>query len=69
LIRADGAGASHGLLDWLTEQNQLRGRHVEYSIGFALTETLRQAVMLVPDTVWMPTVECVPEVTSPNSPD
>ena len=38
LIRADGAGASHGLLDWLTEQNQLRGRGVEYSIGFALTE-------------------------------
>jgi hypothetical protein len=26
LIRADGAGASHGLLDWLTAQNQIRGR-------------------------------------------
>src|SRR5271163_750628 len=25
LIRADGAGASHGLLDWLTAQNQIRG--------------------------------------------
>jgi len=28
LIRSDGAGASHKLLDWLTEQNQVRGRSV-----------------------------------------
>ena len=26
LVRADGAGASHGLLDWLTAQNLVRGR-------------------------------------------
>ena len=26
LIRADGAGATHELLDWLTEQGQVRGR-------------------------------------------
>ena len=57
LIRADGAGASHGLLDWLTEQNQLRGRRVEYSIGFALTEALRQAIMLVPDKAWTPALD------------
>ena len=31
LIRADGAGASHGLLEWLTEMNTKRGRSVEYS--------------------------------------
>jgi Transposase DDE domain group 1 len=57
LIRADGAGASHGLLDWLTEQNQIRGRKVEYSVGFALTEPLRQAIMLVPEKVWAPAVD------------
>jgi hypothetical protein len=57
LIRADGAGASHGLLDWLTEQNQIRGRRVDYSIGFALTEALRQAIMLVPATVWTPALD------------
>jgi Transposase DDE domain group 1 len=57
LIRADGAGASHGLLDWLTEQNQIRGRRVQYSIGFALTEALRQAIMLVPATVWTPALD------------
>jgi hypothetical protein len=57
LIRADGAGASHGLLDWLTELNQIRGRRVEYSIGFALTEALRQAIMLVPAKVWTPALD------------
>jgi hypothetical protein len=29
LIHADGAGSSHGLLDWLTEQGTKRGRTVE----------------------------------------
>ena len=57
LIRADGAGASHGLLDWLTEQNQLRGRHVEYSIGFALTEALRQGIVLIPEKAWTPALD------------
>ena len=54
LIRADGAGASHDLLDWLTTLNQVRGRWVDYSIGFALTEKLRAAIMLVPESVWTP---------------
>jgi hypothetical protein len=48
LVRADGAGASHGLLDWLTGLNTAsvhgrRGRSVEYSVGFAITEQVRQA--------------------------
>ena len=51
LIRADGAGSSHELLDWLTEQNKVRGRRVEYSVGFAVTEKIREAIMLVPQTV------------------
>ena len=38
LVRADGAGASHGLLDWLTAQNLVRGRDLQYSVGFAVTE-------------------------------
>jgi hypothetical protein len=38
LIRTDGAGSSHKLLDWLTEQNKVPGRRVEYSVGFAVTE-------------------------------
>lgn len=54
LIRADGAGASHDLLDWLTGQNRLRGRRVEYSVGYAVTEKIRDAIALVPKRVWTP---------------
>ncbi|WP_235736804.1 IS1380 family transposase [Nocardioides alcanivorans] len=57
LIRSDGAGASHKLLDWLTEQNQVRGRSVEYSVGFAITEKLRDAIDLVPKKVWAPALD------------
>nr|WP_218855546.1 IS1380 family transposase [Nocardioides daedukensis] len=54
LIRADGAGSSHKLLDWLTEQNRVRGRRVEYSVGFAVTEKIREAIKLVPAKTWTP---------------
>ena len=57
LIRSDGAGGSHALLDWLTEQNQVRGRSVEYSVGFAITEKLRDAIDLVPNKVWTPAID------------
>jgi hypothetical protein len=57
LIRADGAGASHRLLQWLTDQNQVRGRRVEYSVGYAIAEKIRQAITLVPETVWTPALD------------
>ncbi|MCT2302887.1 transposase, partial [Dietzia cinnamea] len=41
LIRSDGAGASHDLLNWVAEQNRIRGRRVEYSVGFQVTAPLR----------------------------
>lgn len=62
LVRADGAGASHGLLDWLTSLNTAakhgaRGRSVEYSVGFAITETVRDAITLVPKKAWTPALD------------
>lgn len=57
LIRADGAGASHGFLDWLTAQNKIRGRSVEYSVGYAVTEKIRTAIALVPESVWTPATD------------
>lgn len=62
LIRADGAGASHDLLDWLTEQNKIRGRTVEYSVGFSITQTVRDAIALVPAKVWTPAIDATGEV-------
>jgi hypothetical protein len=54
LIRADGAGSSHGLLDWLTAQGAKRGRTVEYSVGYATNAKVREAIAKVPKTVWTP---------------
>ncbi len=56
LIRADGAGASHALLQWITAQDAKRGRSIEYSVGYALTETVRDAIAKVPATAWQPAV-------------
>jgi hypothetical protein len=57
LVRADGAGCSHALLDWLTGHNQVRGRRVEYSVGCPITEKLRAAITGIPETVWTPALD------------
>lgn len=57
LIRSDGAGASHGLLDWLHQQGQVRGRDLDYSVGFAVTEKIREAIDLAPGEVWTPAID------------
>jgi hypothetical protein len=57
LVRVDGAGASHALLDWFTAQDAKRGCSVEYSVGFAVTEHVRAAIAAIPKTgVWSPAV-------------
>ncbi len=56
LIRADGAGASHGLLDWLTALNAKHGRTVEYSVGYAVTDKVRDAIARVPRKAWQPAI-------------
>jgi len=56
LIRSDGAGASHDLLEWISEQNRIRGRRVEYSVGFSITAGIRRAIAIAPDTAWGPAV-------------
>ncbi|GAB6987702.1 transposase [Nocardioides pyridinolyticus] len=62
LIRSDGAGASHKLLDWIADRNKVRGRSVDYSVGFAITESLREAIDLVPKKVWTPALDADGEV-------
>ena len=56
LIRADGAGASHGLLDWLTGLDAKRGQTVEYSVGYAVTDKVRDAIARVPKKAWQPAI-------------
>ena len=54
LIRSDAAGASHDLLEWITSQNSVRGRRVEYSVGFSVTAPIRQAIAIAPEAAWGP---------------
>jgi hypothetical protein len=57
LVRADGAGASHAVLDWLTRLDAKRGRTVEYSVGFPVTAKVRDAIDLVPPTAWQVSID------------
>jgi len=57
LVRADGAGSSHGLLDWLTEQGTKRGRTLEYSVGYATNAKVRDAIAKLPKKVWTPALD------------
>ena len=46
LIRADGAGYSHALISALSEQG------LEFSVGYPVTEAVRDAIRLVPKYAW-----------------
>jgi hypothetical protein len=48
LVRADGAGHSHQLLEWLT------GQRVQYSVGFTLPSDAAELIEKIPDRVWTP---------------
>lgn len=46
VLRFDSAGATHGLLDWAREGG------VRFSVGFDLTEPVREAIAQIPDQRW-----------------
>lgn len=46
VLRFDSAGATHGLLDWAREGA------VRFSVGFDLTERVREAILRIPDQRW-----------------
>jgi len=48
LVRIDGAGCSHAVLDWLTAQR------VSYSVGFVLPTHTPELLMKIPEQVWQP---------------
>ena len=64
LVRTDSAGASHPLLDWLTTQDQVRGRSVEYSIGFPVNKgiAVHDAIHALPEQAWTPALDADGEV-------
>ena len=48
LVRADGAGATHEFLAWLT------GQRLSYSVGFTLPYDFAQTVSGIPAAAWSP---------------
>lgn len=50
LARADSGAATHGFLD------ELREREIRFSVGFDLTEPVREAVLAVAPDAWVPAI-------------
>ena len=51
LVRADSAGATHEFADHCHEGN------MRFSFGYELTETVRAAILGIPDDAWVPALE------------
>ena len=47
LVRADTAGATHGLTDYCREAN------MRFSVGYELTEMVRSAILEIPQDAWV----------------
>jgi hypothetical protein len=52
LIRADGAGATKAWLAHLRSLREQRSLEIEFSVGFTLTNQLKDAIGLLPETAW-----------------
>ena len=52
LVRADSAGGTRGFLGYLRSLREERGLDVSFSIGFRLTNTVSDAIRLLPETAW-----------------
>ncbi|MGW4750283.1 IS1380 family transposase [Streptomyces sp. NPDC004290] len=51
LVRVDGAGATHGLLEHLEELNTTR-RTVRYTVGWKITDDDERAIARLPEAAW-----------------
>jgi hypothetical protein len=51
LVRADGAGATHGLLEHLEALNTSR-RTVRYTVGWKITDEDERAIAMLPEAAW-----------------
>jgi Transposase DDE domain group 1 len=51
LVRADSAGATHGLVDYCREAS------MRFSVGYELTEQVRAAILQIPEDAWVPALD------------
>ena len=59
LVRADTAGATHGLIDYC------RDADLRFSVGYELTEPVREAILRIPAQAWVPALD--PDGTPRNN--
>jgi hypothetical protein len=57
LVRLDGAGFSHDLLNHIASAGGKRGRHWEFSVGWSCTDTEIEAIGRVPKGAWQPAID------------
>lgn len=57
LVRLDGAGFSHQLLDHIAAAGGKRGRRWEFSVGWSCTDTEMDAIAILPPNVWEPGID------------
>jgi hypothetical protein len=60
LMRADSAGATHQLMDYC------RDGRIRFSVGFDLTEPVREAILALPETAWQ---AAITQDGEPRDPD
>lgn len=51
LVRAETAGATHGLVDYCHEGN------MRFSVGYELSESVRAAILKIPEDAWVPALD------------
>jgi Transposase DDE domain group 1 len=51
LVRADSAGATHGLLEYCREAK------MRFSVGYELTEQVRAAILKIPEDAWVASLD------------
>lgn len=57
LVRLDGAGFSHELLEHIASGGGKRGRHWEFSVGWSCTQTEMTAIETLPEEAWTPGID------------
>jgi hypothetical protein len=57
LVRLDGAGFSHELLEHIAAGGGKRGRHWEFSVGWACTQVELDAIAALPARAWTPAID------------
>ena len=57
LVRCDGAGATTAWLDHLRAQRDQQGLDLSFSVGFTVTDQVKDAIAVLPESVWTAAVD------------